>query len=297
MTTADLGKNYSVSKESEVSTSGVSWGAIIAGAFAASALSLVLIALGAGLGFSAISPWSTTGASAAAIGVSAIIWLIITQWISAGLGGYLAGRLRTKWASIHSDEVHFRDTAHGFLAWAVGAVIGAALLSSAVSSLIGAGAHASVTAIAGVTQAASQSATAADPTAYFIDTLFRSDKPQTGTDDQAIRAEVTRIFAMGLGQGDIPQPDQAYLAKLVSARTGLSQADAEKRVSDIIAQAKAAATQALTKVKDAADVARKSSAAFAFGMCLSMLIGAFIASVAASIGGKRRDEAHLALGW
>jgi hypothetical protein len=99
----------------EAYASGVSWAAVIAGAFVAAALSLILLALGTGLGLSSVSPWSNLGASASTIGRVAIIWLIIIQIVGSAMGGYLAGRLRTKWATIHTDEVYFRDTAHGFL--------------------------------------------------------------------------------------------------------------------------------------------------------------------------------------
>src|ERR1700694_5585403 len=120
----------------ESSRSGVSWAAIIAGGVTAAAVSLILLILGAGLGLTTVSPWSNAGASATAIGVGAIIWLVVTQWIAAGLGGYLTGRLRTKWVNVHTHEVFFRDTAHGFLAWALSTVIFAALLTSAISSLV-----------------------------------------------------------------------------------------------------------------------------------------------------------------
>lgn len=101
---------------SDTTTSGVSWSAIFAGASTAAALSLILLILGVGLGFSAISPWSNSGVSATAIGISTILWLAFTQIAASGLGGYLSGRLRIRWLTVHTDEVYFRDTAHGFLA-------------------------------------------------------------------------------------------------------------------------------------------------------------------------------------
>ena len=103
----------------EARSSGVSWAAVIGGAFVTAAFSLILLSLGTGLGLASVSPWANTGVSASAIGASAIVWLIMMQLIASAMGGYLAGRLRTKWTSIHTDEVFFRDTAHGFLAWAV----------------------------------------------------------------------------------------------------------------------------------------------------------------------------------
>jgi hypothetical protein len=92
------------------------------------------VVIGNGLGFSAVSPWSNNGASAAAIGSGAIVWLILTQVLASALGGYLGGRLRTKWTGVHTDEVYFRDTAHGLLVWAVGMVITAGFLASSAAS-------------------------------------------------------------------------------------------------------------------------------------------------------------------
>src|ERR1700694_5944333 len=142
----------------EASSSGVSWAAVIGGAAVAAATSLILLALGTGVGLSSVSPWSNAGASASAVGKTAIVWLIFSQIIASAMGGYLAGRLRTKWVSIHTDEVYFRDTAHGFLVWAVGLVITAAFLASAGTSLVGRAAQVGATALS-----------AADPNAYFVD--------------------------------------------------------------------------------------------------------------------------------
>src|ERR1700692_134283 len=125
------------SPRNEANSSGVSWGAVIAGAFVAAALSLALLALGTGIGLSAVSPWANAGASASRIGRTAIAWLVLMQLIASPVGGYLAGRLRTRWVNIHTHEVYFRDTAHGFLVWAVGLVITAAFLTSAATSMVG----------------------------------------------------------------------------------------------------------------------------------------------------------------
>jgi VIT1/CCC1 family predicted Fe2+/Mn2+ transporter len=211
------------------------------------------------------------------------------QWLSAAFGGYLTGRLRTKWVGVHTDEVYFRDTAHGFLAWAVAAAIMAAALSSALSSAVG-----SVTRAAGslATAAAQGAGTVAvqsgdfDPTGYLVDTRFRSDHPDTNANPQEVRAEATRIIVSGLRTGDIPPADKSYLAQLVAARTGISPADAQKRVDDAVAKAK----EAEVKLRQAADTARKTAATAALFTAFSMLIGAFIAAVAATIAGHRRDE-------
>ena len=101
--------------DQNAAASAISWAAVIAGAVAAVAITLLLVALGAGIGLSSVSPWSSSNPSSTTFTLLAAVWLIIVQWLSSGLGGYLAGRLRTKWTTLHTDEVFFRDTAHGFL--------------------------------------------------------------------------------------------------------------------------------------------------------------------------------------
>ena len=192
----------------ESPVSAISWAAIIAGAFAMSAISLILVALGAGLGFASISPWSNANPSATTFGVAAAIWLIVIQWLSAAFG-YLTVRLRTKWVSVPSDEIYFRDTAHGFLAWALAAVITAAVLASAASELAGGIARAASTGVVTSAQSAgnaSSPSTALDPTAYLINELMRTDHPDVNT--QAARAETTPIVARALTEGGMPAADK-----------------------------------------------------------------------------------------
>jgi hypothetical protein len=125
-----------------------------------------------------------------------------------------------------------------------------------------------------------------DPTEYLVDTLFRSDHPDANANPQEVRTEAARIIVSGLRNGDVPPADKTYLSEFVAARTGISQADAQKRVDDVIAKAK----DAEVKLRQAADTARKTVAAAAFFAAFSMLVGAFIAAVAATIAGHRRDE-------
>jgi hypothetical protein len=167
----------------ESSASAISWAAIVGGAFAAAALSLILLALGSGFGLASVSPWPNSGASVTTFTVMTAIWLIIVQWVSSGLGGYLTGRLRTKWVGVHTHEVFFRDTAHGLLAWAVAAVIGAAVLASAVSSLLSGGAHATATIASGAAEGTTQGAVQENPFTYYVDSLFRSDHPNANATD------------------------------------------------------------------------------------------------------------------
>ena len=254
---------------SESSASGVSWAAVIAGAFAAAALSLVLLALGAGLGLSSVSPWSNSGASASTVGRMGIVWMIAMQIMASAMGGYLAGRMRTKWATVHTDEVYFRDTVHGLLVWSVGMVLTAGFLASATMSMVGGAADV----------AAKAPATATDPNAYYIDTMFRSDRPATEASDAPVRAEAGRIFANALREKDISAADKAYLGHVVAVRTGVTQSEGERRVSD-----------ALTTARQVADEARKASAHLLLWLFIALLIGAFTSSYAATIGGRQRDH-------
>jgi hypothetical protein len=258
----------------ESAISGVSWGAVIAGAFVTAALSLILLALGAGFGLLSVSPWARAGASASVVTAGAIIWLIVIQIIASGGGGYLAGRLRTKWARLHGDEVYFRDTAHGLIVWAVAVVITAAFLGSATSAM------------AGRAMASAESASSGE--AYFADLLLRptpgAATPATNTgaanaENAGVHREAAIALASVLSKSDHAAQDQAYLTQLVVARTGLNQSEAAKRVSETIRRA-----------REATDKVRKEGARLLLWTFLALLIGAFCASYAATIGGRQRDH-------
>jgi hypothetical protein len=274
--------------------SGVSWGAIFAGAAAAAALSLILVLLGFGLGFSAVSPWANEGVSAKGLGISTIVWLAVTQIIASGAGGYIAGRLRVRWAYMHGDEVYFRDTAHGFLAWCVATLVTATLVAGSVSSVVSGGVQAGAEVAGGaasaMTQVAGQAAanTDSDQYGYYIDSLFRDDRPAAVSDDAA-RGTVTRIFAQSLKDGQLSAQDRTYLAQLVAQRTNLTQADAERRVDEVYARTQKAVADAKLAAQQAADTAAKVAAWTTLWMFVALLIGAFFASFAATFGGRRRD--------
>lgn len=333
--------------------SAVSWAAIFAGAAGAAALSLLLLILGTGLGLSAVSPWSMEGISATTFGFATIAWLSFTQIAASGMGGYLAGRLRIKWTAAHIDEVFFRDTAHGFLAWAVAALLTAAVLTSVASSIIGGGVRAGAAVVGGTasavgTVAGTAAGSAATLTAnsdetsstveYFVDSLFRSDsagstaratpqEPRTerSEDAQSVEdgvseqqeqvdtdqreappaaqqarelarevseipvGEVTRIFTRALRSGTLPQGDERYIGQLIAERTELSQQEAEQRVSEGFEKVETTLKEAETKAREAADVAREASAYGALWMFVTLLIGAFAASLMAVFGGRQRD--------
>ena len=287
----------------ESSSSAVSWGAIIAGSFAAATLTFILMLLGSGLGLTMVSPWSSTGASVTTFAVSTAIWLVIVQWLSSGLGGYLTGRLRTKWVGIHTDETFFRDTAHGFMAWALATLLVVFVLGSALASAIGTGVQAASTVASGAAMGASAGASAnagdrggTDAPSYFVDSLFRpvdaARLAAPGAEgDTAAAAQASRILIASAAAGEMSADDKVYLGQLVAARTGLSQDDATARVDAVLAQVE----QAKVTAQEAADTARKAGATFALVGALSLLIGAFIASASAAFGGRQRDDEEAAV--
>lgn len=270
----------------EATASAVSWAAIFAGAAAAVAATLILMELGTGMGLASASPWAGAGATVAKLSTGAAIWLIAVQWIASGLGGYLTGRLRTRWVGTHTHEVFFRDTAHGFMTWAVASLIVALIVTSATSAALGAAVQAGGKVAAGAAQGAAAATQGASTLGgYEVDTLFRSARPDATDSSSDGHGEATRILSRGLAAGDVPAGDRMYLATKVAGQTGIPQDEAQKRVDDLITQVKAADV----KAREAADAARKAAALAATLTALSMLIGAFIACATAALGGHERD--------
>jgi hypothetical protein len=241
----------------EPQQSAVSWSAIFAGGVVAFAAAIILVALGTGFGLSSISPYQGAGISATTFAISTAVWLIIVQWLSSALGGYLAGRLRSRWVNVHADEKMFRDTAHGLLAWAVAVALGVGLFSLGAA-------------------ATSKQNVASVRTAYYVDQLFRTQQRSTATlvDD---KTQATHVFEMGAIDSKVRDSARPYLTELVTSATGLSAADAQARVNQVVQQA-----------TDDAENARKAAAKIAFYTFFSLLIGAFIACTAAALGGRQR---------
>jgi hypothetical protein len=287
--------------------SAVSWKAIVAGSTASIAISLALAAFGVGVGFSVVSPWSDSGVSGTTFTIAGGVYLIVVAMLSSTIGGYLAGRLRSQWKTVHEHERYFRDSAHGFLVWAFAAVVSAAVLGGVFTHIL-AGASAGFVPTAA-------SAAQGSPTDIYVDKLLRADPAQASASATAPaqgaltspapsgdtaaplqggqaagsapsrsaganRAEIARILLPGLRKGGtVADADRAYLAKVVAARTGLSQPAAEQRVNQVV-----------TEAKTAADNARKSVAAFSLWLVASMLAGALSASLAAIEGGNLRNR-------
>ncbi len=252
--------------ETAAPRSGLSWSAAFGGAAVATAVTVMLLALGAGIGLGAISP-KTPGSnpSATTFTVMAAIWLIVVQWISSGFGGYVAGRLRPRWSGLHDHETTFRDTATGLVAWSVATVVVVGVIASGIG---------------GVGRALTGAGTAT-PSDYLLSTLFRpanpTDQPMAAL-QYLSRQEASAVLVNAGPEVKLSPADHDYLVQLVAARTGISADDATKRVDNVVATD-----------RDAANAARKAASGFSLYSFFSMLMGAFIACVAASIGGRQRD--------
>ena len=197
---------------------------------------------------------------------------------------------------VHTDEVYFRDTAHGFLAWAAATLVTAAFLANAVASALGVAASAAgstAKTVAAVGASAAAMGADRDPPdliAYFSDTLVRPAQPNATPLDASSRSEVGRILVASVRSGTVDAADRAYLGQLIATRAGITQPEAEKRIDDTLARAKAAAAKAEADAKQAADAARKGAAYTALWTFVALLTGAFSASLAATWGGRRRDS-------
>jgi hypothetical protein len=263
------------STQYQVSASGISWASVVAGATAALAITLILLWFGVAMGFSVVSPWADAGVSSSTFKIGTGVYLIVMAMISSAIGGHIAGRLRSGW-TVHPNEVYFRDTANGFLSWALATVVGAILLGSAASGILG-------TSAGGLAQVgASAMGQSSAPMAGYVDQLLRQSPSATAatSDSGDAREELTRLLSSSFSTSrDVRSDDKAYVSQVVSQRTGLNQADAQKRVDDVIAKAKANL-----------DAARKAAAQLAFWIVASLLIGAFAASLAATEAGAFRDR-------
>ena len=288
------------------------WGPVILGALGAAAMSIVLLAFGSALGLSVVSPYAYAGISAKGAAILAAVYLAIVMVASFAAGGYIAGRMRTPWRTTDEVEMHFRDGAHGFGVWSLGVLLGAALAASGVGAVVSAAGKATTAiAAAGTAGAASNPALgqlSLRPTDYAIDRLLAPaptaapaaataptmaatpgaapaavPTPRSRAD---LEAPIARVFAAGLANPQLDARDRTYLARVVADQTGMSQADAEKRVDETYADLKAAEQ----KARDAAETARKTAIIAAFLAAATLAIGCAAACAGAGLGARHRDE-------
>lgn len=314
-----------------VNDSAVAWCAVFAGAVASAALSLILLLLGTGLGLTLISPWTNEGISSTSFGVSSIVGITLISLVASAIGGYLAGRLRTRWLNTANDEVYFRDTAHGFLSWAVATLGTAALLTSVIGGIMGSGIKTGAATVAGGIVASGAAATLVADNSdgnttlpYLLDSLLRKEAnagsannlqqqpvtsenpvdgalaiepaPEVNKDENtstmqsdATKAELMRIFVHAIATDSLPQTDVQYAGQLVAQATGIDQKTAEKRVTDNFTTLRKKLDETETAVRAAADKTRELSTYTSLWLFISLLSGAFIASLMAVYGGRQRD--------
>ena len=268
----------------------VSWGAIICGAITAVTITVIMLTLGSGLGLASVSPWDNTGLGLASFTIAAAIWMVITQWMASGVGGYVAGRLRSRSINrIHGDEIFFRDTAHGLITWSLATLVMVCFLSSAVTNIASGGAKAATAVTAAAAAGAgSEAAKNMDTnyTGYYVDSLFRSNVKVTSTEET--KAETARILVKAAAGDSVTESDRNRLKQLVMIETGMSEPEAAARTNEVLADIDAVKTTA----KQVADNAREAASMLAIFTAISMFVGAFIAIAAAAYGGIQREEYH-----
>jgi hypothetical protein len=262
----------------------VEWGPVLAGALSAAAIAFVLYGFGSTIGLSLVSPWPNSGLPAKVVAALAVFWAMASQIGSFLAGGYIAGRMRTRWSDAPSHEAEFRDGVHGLLVWALGVVIGAGLLIATANSLVRSGAELGARVAGGAASAAS-----ADPLGYYADVLLRQPPANAGAPPPApaavadSRDEVLRMLQRSVVSGKVSDADRSYLAMLVSQRSGLAPPQAQKRVDETLAEANRA-------TREAADTARRGAILTGLVTAVSLFISLAAAWWAAQQGGSHRDK-------
>ena len=283
--------SVSVAPPNTAGTSFVEWGAVIAGGVMAAAISFVLLTFGTAIGLSFVSPWQEAGAPSKMVASLAVFWTISQQIGALIAGGYIAGRMRSRWAEKNADETEFRDGLHGGLVWAVSVVITAFLVLSTAGAVVK-----TATDAAGRVAAAS-----VDPMAYQIDAMLRpaagTRSPSSATavpgstsgarsgtaSDAELRGELTRTFARAVTNGTFGDDDRKYVASVVAQHTGLTQEEAERRITT-------AYNEASRLAKETAEKARRAALLTGFVTAAALLVSLAAAWWSAIKGGDHRDK-------
>lgn len=252
----------------------IRWNASFGGGVIAAAVFFVLItfATAVGLAVSSVSP--TWRDASVGLVVLSGAWVVLTAIGSFALGGYVAGRTRSTWPAT-PDEVHFWDGLHGLLVWSLAVILGAGLSLASASTI---DQSTSRNSVAAPNPGAGTSAREPSFLTFELDRLLWSDNRQQANNPE-VRAEAGRLLETGLGRKDMAKDDHDHLVQLVSAQTGLSSADADHRVAQVITEARSAARKA-----------RQSAVIIAFTLAAALAAGAAAAWGAAVIGGRHCDE-------
>jgi hypothetical protein len=239
---------------------------------------LVLHSFAAAIGLSVSSTAPTWRDASLPLVLLSGLYLVLVALAAYGLGGYVAGRLRSR-VMAAPDEVEFRDGTYGLLTWALATLLTAVLAFGVAQSLT------RLAAPSGGSAGPAASVGGENVIAYDLDRLFRAERRPEG-DMTATRAEAARILLTASSHRGVAADDRAYLARLVAARTGLAQPDAERRADDVIARA-----------RDNISRARKSAVLLAFMAGAAALLGAAAAWFAACAGGRHRDGTAPSMLW
>lgn len=259
----------------------VDWPAIFAGAVIASAVSFIFLTFGSAIGLSLTDPLGRTDAPLFWAAIAIALWILWVQVSAFLAGGYVTGRMRRRHLGASEHEVDVRDGLHGVLVWATGVVIMAVLALGGLGHAVTAASNVVGSAAGAAASAAGDEMAGADPFDYAVDMLFRGDTGEAGDP----RAEATRILVTGLAGDGVTDADRAYLASVVAARTGLTEAEAEARVDEVVAQAQAIQDD----IAEAAEQARRIGILVAFMTAASLAVSAAAAYFAAGLGGNHRD--------
>lgn len=255
------------------STAYVDWAAVIGGTVIAMAVSFVLLTFGAAVGLSAVSPWTSTRTTVTAVSMGAAFWMILVNIWAFALGGYLAARMRHRHRGAQESEVHFRDGTHGALVWGLAVTLAATVAALSAAAIAQGGLQAGAAAVRNAS---------VDPVGVATDALMRTNTANPNARTEDLKAEVTGILARSAAQGDVNAADRTYLAGLVAARAGIPQPEAERRVSETIAQ-----------MKQATDKTRKVAVVLGFVTAATLLLGAVAAWWGATTGGEHRDQGNV----
>jgi hypothetical protein len=239
------------------------WSAVIGGSVVATAIFTTLTIFGAAIGLSMTSTEPGQGIPAVPVTIAIALW---TAWIVASsfaAGGYTVGRLRHRLEDATEHEIRIRDGVHGLLAWSLAIIISGLILISSLGNL--------------TKSAANETARTAQN--YQLASLFRGEASPI---DQAVRQDAESILKTITTRKSLDQQDEAFLARLINAKTGISPPEATARVANVE-----------QTIHRSLEQTRRAAVLGGFLTAATLAIGAAATWGAAIAGGKHRDEKYL----